>query len=296
MAHSVHEGYDFSLSYHGKKTQYAYLRLEILTMIGREADIGSGGVPSGSESGFHRLDKMSFSLTEVPKYRKLANGRVVLASKSPRRKQILTEQLGLDVSVFPSGFPEDLDKSTHTAFEYVVNTAIQKAVDVYKAEIDSDKPPSLVLGADTIVLCDDVVMEKPRDIGHNIKMLKQLRDCRTPHQVFTAVACIIPFDKPVSPGYAMETHLEETEVHFDRNITDEMINAYANSKEGSDAAGGYKIQNRGAMFVSKINGDYYNVMGMPVHGTMTAIDKTLKTARDVDDDSEDDDHSDDEIE
>lgn len=236
------------------------------------------------------------SLSEFSKYRKLSSGKIVLASKSPRRKAVLKEQLGLDSTVFPSGFAEDIDKSQHTAFEYVMMTSSQKALDVYKAEVDSDEPPSIVISADTIVLCNDDILEKPRDIGHNIEMLKQLRDSKTPHRVFTAVSCIVPYDKPIAPGYALETHLEETEVHFDKYITDEMINLYANSKEGSDAAGGYQIQSKGSMFVEKIVGDYYNVMGMPVRGTMKAMDKALRTCRDVDDESGDSDDPDIEIE
>ncbi|KAF5094392.1 hypothetical protein D0Z03_002100 [Geotrichum reessii] len=210
----------------------------------------------------------------------LSSGRVILASQSPRRKQILEEQLGFTkISVIPSLFKEDLDKSALTPFQYVLDTATHKALDIYRSEIDADKEPSLVIGADTIILSStDQILEKPRSKGHHFEMLKSLRDAGSPHKVFTAVVCIVPYELPIHPGYALESHIEETEVHFDSKVTDQELLSYVESGEAADAAGGYKIQGRGAVFIKSIKGDYFNVMGLPVYGTKKLIQKVLELA------------------
>lgn len=218
----------------------------------------------------------------------LQSGRVILASKSPRRKEIIENELNLsNVHIFPSGFAENLDKEEYSPIEYVLATAEQKVLDVYRAEVDSDIPPSVVIAADTIVLCQNQILEKPRGTDHHIKMLKQLRDSNIPHKAFTAVAVIVPYEEPVAPGYAIKTHIEITEVHFNSDTTDEQIIEYVNTGEGSDAAGGYKIQEKGKFLVSKIDGDYFNVVGLPVDGTIRLIEQTIELAKSVNSDDDD---------
>lgn len=212
-------------------------------------------------------------------HNQLSRGRIILASKSPRRKQILEEQLGFkNISVVPSLFKEDLDKNTLSPFQYVLDTATEKAVDVYRSEVDADKEPSIVISADTIIVSAEQIMEKPKNPVHHYNMLRHLRDSRFPHKVYTAVAVIIPYEEPIAPGYALETYMEETMVTFDKSITDEMFKSYVESGEASDAAGGYKIQGRGALFIKTIEGDYFNVMGLPVNGTYRLIEKAIKSA------------------
>lgn len=214
----------------------------------------------------------------------LSNGRVILASQSPRRKEILQQQLGFkDVTVIPSLFKEDLDKTSLTPFQYVLETAAHKAIDIYRSEISADKEPSIVLGADTIVLLGETILEKPKSQVDHYQTLQALRDSPFPHKVYTAVACIVPFEKPIHPGYALETYIEETSVHFDPTISDEIIRSYVESGEASDAAGGYKIQGRGAVFIKSIEGDYFNVMGLPVHGTHKLMIKTIEAANNEED-------------
>lgn len=214
----------------------------------------------------------------------LSNGKVILASQSPRRKQILQEQLGFkDITVIPSLFSEDLDKNNTTPFQYVLDTATEKALDVYKSEVDADKEPSIVIAADTIVISSEAILEKPKNPVHHFEMLKSLRDSPFPHKVFTAVVCIVPYQVPVHPGYALETYIEEAVVHFDSSISDELIRSYVESGEASDAAGGYKIQGRGAIFIKSIEGDFFNVMGLPARGTHKLIEKVLKLANNDDD-------------
>lgn len=212
-------------------------------------------------------------------HNQLSQGRIILASKSPRRKQILEEQLGFkNISVVPSLFKEDLDKSKLTPFQYVLNTAREKALDVYRSEVDADKEPSIVISADTIVVATEHVLEKPKSDYHHLEMLRHLRDTPFPHKVFTAVVCIVPYEEPVTPGYAMETYIEETVVNFDKSVPDDVLISYIDSGEARDAAGGYKIQGRGSMFIKSIEGDYFNVMGLPVNGTLKLIQKTIDAA------------------
>lgn len=219
--------------------------------------------------------------------RQLANGRVILASKSPRRKQILEQQLGFkDVAVIPSLFKEDLDKSSVTPFQYVIDTATHKALDIYRSEISADKEPSIVIGADTIILSGETIMEKPKSPVDHYQMLKGLRDSKYPHKVFTAVVCVVPYTMPVHPGYALESHIEETVVHFDPSVTDEALRSYIQSGEANDAAGGYKIQGRGSVFIKSIEGDYFNVMGLPVLGTHKLMEKVIQLANNDGDDQD----------
>jgi septum formation protein len=218
---------------------------------------------------------------------------VTLASKSPRRKEILETVLGFKhVTVFPSGFAEDLDKFALAPFEYVVQTATHKAVDVYRAVVDADVPPSMVLGADTIVVVDGEIFEKPRGFDHHVQMLKQLRDFNKPHKVYTGLACIVPLEQPVAPGYALETALDFTDVYFDSSVTDEQIVEYVKSGEAQDAAGGYKIQGeKGRSLIKRIDGDFYNVVGLPAKATIALIQKTIEASQNASDrsDSEGDD-------
>jgi len=87
------------------------------------------------------------------------------------------------------------------------------------------------------------------------------------HKVFTGLAVIAPLEVPISPGYCVRTHVEETTVYFGNEdvITDEVLKAYVESGEAMDAAGGYKIQEGGGILIEKVEGDYSNVVGLPVH-------------------------------
>lgn len=219
--------------------------------------------------------------------KRLNSQRVVLASKSPRRLDIVRNEIKIkSVEVVGSGFPENLDKDLFAPFEYVVQTAIRKAIDVYQSEVDADVPPSLVLAADTVVVNQGIILEKPTDPQHQIAMLKQLRDAPHPHRVFTGVIAIVPLEKPIAPGYAMESYLGETTVTFKKDITDKEIEDYVATGEALDAAGGYKIQGGAGHFVEKVDGDFFNVVGLPVDGTIQLIEKTFKIAEDSDSESD----------
>lgn len=120
------------------------------------------------------------------------------------------------IDVCPSKFAENLDHSLG-ALNYVLETASAKAHDVYKTEINNAErgEPAIVIAADTIIVSHDGrILEKPRSEADHLSMLKMLRD-QGEHKVMTAVAVMRPLESAVEPGYAMETHVEETTVKFD---------------------------------------------------------------------------------
>ncbi|KAF2139987.1 uncharacterized protein K452DRAFT_274616 [Aplosporella prunicola CBS 121167] len=219
----------------------------------------------------------------------LRGKRVILASASPRRRQLLA-QIGLtNVEVVPSTFAEDLSKAM-TPFEYVLDTASQKAMAVYEREINNEEKgePALIIAADTIVVgFFGEILEKPRNEKEHIDMLKSLRD-NGEHKVFTAVVCMAPLESARDPGYAMQTHVEETVVKFDKTATDDLILAYVRTREGVDKAGGYGIQGIGSILVERIEGTYDNVVGLPLRATLKLIETVTKDEEEMDEDAADD--------
>lgn len=227
----------------------------------------------------------------LPALNALRSRRVILASQSPRRRQLMS-YLGLtNLEVIPSNAAEDLPKSM-APFEYALATAVKKAQAVYAAEVaKADKAgkgaeePALVLAADTIVVdvASGAIFEKPRSEAHHLAMLRQLRDMRS-HRVYTAVAAMAPLASAREPGYVLETAIEETAVQFDGDVTDDLIMAYVRTREGADKAGGYGLQGLGSILIEKIDGSYDNVIGLPLKTTLKLIEKVMAKADDDDDD------------
>lgn len=190
---------------------------------------------------------------------------------------MLTEhnQLGLtDLEIIPSTFAEDLPK-TLAPFEYVLQTASKKAMVVYEREIDNTEKgePALIIAADTVVVSSKGdILEKPKSEKEHVQMLMTLRD-GGPHRVYTAIACMRPLESARAPGYASETHVEETVVKFDPYVTDDLILAYVKTREGADKAGGYGIQGMGSILVQRIEGTFDNVVGLPLRATLQLIEK-----------------------
>ncbi|KAI2638336.1 inosine triphosphate pyrophosphatase-like protein [Xylaria nigripes] len=242
---------------------------------------------------------------ELPILQHMRTHRVILASASPRRRALLA-QVGLpNIEVIPSTKPEDLSKEQLDPFEYVAATARQKALDVYQSAIrqaeeatgtagngqTSDKTaqnnagagsalkdPELVIAADTVIVTrDGVIVEKPTSEQAHIRMLRRLRDTRS-HRVLTAVCCIAPKVDASFPGYAISSHTEETRVTFvnEKDLSDDVIDAYVRTREGADKAGGYAIQGIGGMIlVEKIEGSVDNVVGLPVRQCLALCEKVL---------------------
>lgn len=220
----------------------------------------------------------------LPVLANLRGKRVILASASPRRKQILA-YLGLtNVEIIPSNTAEDFPK-TVSPFEYALQTATQKAQTVYRQEIDNEErgEPALIVAADTIVVDTSTgeILEKPRSEAQHISMLKGLRDARD-HKVYTAIAAMTPLASARDPGYAMNTVVEETRVKFDPEITDDLIRAYVRTREGVDKAGGYGMQGLGSILVEGIEGSYDNVIGLPLKATLKLIENVMSKGDDED--------------
>ncbi|GJJ08160.1 hypothetical protein Clacol_002368 [Clathrus columnatus] len=213
----------------------------------------------------------------IPATNKLAKKRVILASNSPRRREIL-KTLGLDPEIIASKFDEDLGHgSFESVYEYPVATATEKAVEVYErlVEEDPDNPPDLVIGADTVVLSHHApasvttdatatfstrpeILEKPLDRADNLRMLLELNGGAC--EVVTGISVVYPII--TAPGYAIKSMDERTMVYFAENRR-HVLEAYVESGEGLDRAGGFAIQGLGGLLIRKIEGDYFNVVGFP---------------------------------
>ncbi|CAI7677451.1 unnamed protein product [Penicillium pancosmium] len=220
----------------------------------------------------------------LPVLNDLRKRRVILASQSPRRKQIISF-LGLpNIEIIPSNAEENLPKSL-APFEYVLGTATKKARAVYAQEVDNEEKgePALILAADTVVVDTTTgsILEKPRSEAHHVTMLRALRDARD-HKVYTALVAMAPLQSARQPGYALESFVEETSVRFDGDVSDDLILAYVRTREGADKAGGYGLQGLGSILVEKIEGSYDNVIGLPLKATLNIIQKVMNMANDED--------------
>ncbi|WFD42188.1 hypothetical protein MPSI1_000827 [Malassezia psittaci] len=205
---------------------------------------------------------------------KRLNKRVVLASGSPRRVEILAS-VGLRPEVVPSLFQEDLPKNEFIGegvHEYPVQTASHKAMEVYKRLVEQrpESPPDLVIAADTIVVSGDEILEKPADKLDNLRMLADLNG----HSciVMTGVAIVHP--TLISPGFKVRTLVEKTDLKF-ADTGAELLQAYVDSEEGLDRAGGFAIQGRGALLIKGIKGDYNNVVGFPLFSFYALLDELI---------------------
>lgn len=188
----------------------------------------------------------------------VADPDLYLASQSPRRRELLT-QIGVRHALIAVNVPEILTADERPA-AYVQRLARTKAQTGYTEALRQGLLPRPVLGADTIVVCDEKILEKPADADAAAAMLRQLSG--RSHEVLTAVA--------LCSGERLEQALAITEVRF-RWIEDAEINAYWQTGEPRDKAGGYAIQGLGAVFVSAINGSYSNVVGLPIETTLKLL-------------------------
>ncbi|MES1914298.1 MAG: hypothetical protein MHM6MM_006388 [Cercozoa sp. M6MM] len=191
--------------------------------------------------------------------------RVVLASASPRRREILGKFLS-QFDVIPSTFEEDLDKSEFdTAGDYCVATALVKALDVSKKCHDGDSRPTLVLASDSIVVRDKDILEKPKDIEEAREMLMSLSDRW--HQVCSAVVLCRVHEGRVD---VLSKHCETTCVQF-APLSERLVEDYISTGEPFDKAGGYGYQGIACQFVTRIEGCYFNVVGLPAFYVAAAL-------------------------
>lgn len=173
---------------------------------------------------------------------------LVLASSSPRRKELL-QGLNLSFKTHPSHEEESVLKGTEPK-DMVEILSLRKAKSVASHYNDG-----LVIGSDTIVVCDNHILGKPEDKNDAFQMLTLLQGRM--HLVYTGIAIV-----EAGTGISKVSH-NKTEVFF-KPLNADKIHRYIETGEPNDKAGSYAIQGYGATLVEKINGDYFTVVGLPV--------------------------------
>ncbi|HEY4011195.1 MAG TPA: Maf family protein [Acidobacteriaceae bacterium] len=186
-----------------------------------------------------------------------ASPRLILASASPRRRELLT-QIGLQFDVLPAHINE-ARRAGEAPAAYVQRLALEKATTIHRLH-----PEAFVLGADTTVELDGHAFEKPSSLidarADAERMLRALSG-RT-HHVHTGIALLSP--------HTQRTHLETTAVTFSA-IDEPALNHYLDTTEPYDKAGAYGIQGYAARWIPRIEGDYFNVMGLPLAATVRLL-------------------------
>lgn len=179
---------------------------------------------------------------------------IILASSSPRRFELL-KQLKLDFEVIPSNFLEKTDRDL-TPAQLAVEFASLKSLEVAnRLSHEKNTDSCIVIGADTLVVFGEKILEKPENEKEARQMLSLLSGNK--HKVITGVCLVNTSDKKI------QTDWKETDVWF-KKLEKEEIERYITKGEWKDKAGAYGIQGFGALFVERIDGCYYNVVGLPL--------------------------------
>jgi septum formation protein len=180
--------------------------------------------------------------------------KVILASASPRRRQLLGAA-GIEFEAIESQVPEG-HVAGEPARDYALRMAREKA-----GAVSSRVPEAIVIGADTIVVCENQILEKPAD-AHDARRMLAMLSSRT-HTVVTAFAL-------ARAGKILESSPVESRVTF-RKLTDAEIDDYIATGEPFDKAGAYGIQGIGGGFISQVEGSRDNVMGLPTQSVVAAL-------------------------
>lgn len=184
-----------------------------------------------------------------------------LASKSPRRLFIL-QQLGIKPIVVEPAIQETT--GAHSAREHTMQLAKQKAEQVLELVNKPTNMPSIILGADTEVSVEGKILGQPENKDEAVSMLKMLSG--SSHEVISSIFLISLPSNKVSKAF------EVTKVTF-RELDNKIIDYYLSTGEPFGKAGGYGIQGKGALLVKKINGCYFNVVGLPVFKLIVCLDE-----------------------
>ena len=187
---------------------------------------------------------------------------IILASQSPRRKELL-ENIGLDFEVVVSEADEStVSKEDVPVGVYVQELALIKAAAVAKKVLKNKK--AIIISADTIVTKDGEILGKPSDEEDAMRMLLSLSGRE--HEVYTGY-CVMR----IKDGYTVCNNVK-TSVKF-KELTEEKIRKYIEKGECMDKAGAYGIQGMGGLLIEKIDGDYANVVGLPVSSLSDTLEK-----------------------
>ena len=186
----------------------------------------------------------------------LDHRKLILASASARRQELLREA-GIEFEACPADIAEDCNPGEQPV-QYALRLAREKA-----EKVAQRFPGEFVLGGDTVVIVDDEILGKPRDEEDAARMLRLLSG--RAHRVTTAVSLI-------TPGRSADTRSLTTKVVF-RDVKEEEIQRYIASGEPMDKAGAYAIQGGAAPWVVRLEGDYSNVVGLPMPLVLEMLEK-----------------------
>jgi septum formation protein len=178
---------------------------------------------------------------------------LILASASPRRRDLLL-QAGLRFDVLPAHIDESL-RPSESPTKYVQRLALEKAQALHALH-----PNATILGADTTVVLDSKILNKPTDLADAERMLHALSS--RAHQVHTGIAVLTPTSR--------RTHVETTNVFFSPIPDDDLLH-YLSTRDSLDKAGAYGIQGYAARWIHRIEGDFFNVMGLPIAATIRLL-------------------------
>jgi septum formation protein len=189
----------------------------------------------------------------------LANYTFILASASPRRSELL-KRIGFNFTIKPSQVDE-IYRDHLSPTEYVLENALIKG-----SAIANENPSAVVISADTIVVLNDEILEKPKNRAHARTLLKKLSG--QTHQVYTGFGFIQNEQNRQRFDFA------KTDVTF-RELSDRMINWYLETGEPYDKAGAYGAQGKGALLIERVDGCYFNVVGLPLSKFFTVLNEFL---------------------
>lgn len=178
--------------------------------------------------------------------------KIILASASPRRKELLT-QIGVKFEIMISDKETDIDSSN--PIKACEKQAMQKALDIEEKAALKYKEDYIIIAANTIVALEDTILGKPKDKEDARLMLERISGKK--HKVYTAV-CVFNSRLKTHKSFVEETAVEVAE------LSKEDIDFYLSKDEAYDKAGAYAIQGLFSRYIVGIEGDYYNVMGLPV--------------------------------
>lgn len=198
---------------------------------------------------------------------------IILASKSPRRREIL-DMVGIKFEVISEEIDEkkiefDIVNQMKSDDMYMVAERLTEVLSEEKSKIVSIKNKNkLVIGSDTVVVHKEGILGKPRDEKEARHMLKSL--CGRTHRVYTGVCISLN-------GRVIDRFSTSTEVSFFKlsEEIESIIDDYIHSKSPMDKAGGYGIQDKGALLIEKISGDYYTVMGLPINKLYQKLNRII---------------------
>lgn len=212
----------------------------------------------------HRIDIYTMEVyEEIKKY------ELILCSSSPRRKDIL-KQIGFDPIIIKSKFAEDLEKSKYNdPIKYVEDTSFYKIMDIYENihninnNSSNNLKPKILLSADTVIICNNKIFEKPLNFENNVKMIKELRNFqKNGYKILIVTYCTL-IKILINGKFTSKKFKSISEIHLIDNLSDLIIEEYCKSGEGLEVAGGFKIQGKGAILFDFIKGDFYNCVGLP---------------------------------